>query len=719
MKKLMLILALGTAALCVHAAAPNGSGTYYRNANGKKGAELKTALCKIIYNRTEQSYNSLWTHFKTTDVRADGKIWDMYSNITNYRPGTDQAGSYSKEGDCYNREHSFPASWFGGNMPMNTDLHHLYPTDGYVNNQRSNYPFGETNGDKYKSANGFSKLGACTVSGYTGRVFEPNDEYKGDFARTYFYMVTCYEEKLHDWYTSNSESRPTLDGNQYPGLSQWQLNMLMRWAAMDPVSEKEVKRNNAVYSIQKNRNPFIDYPGLEEYIWGNKRELAFSYDNYGGSPDDEPIDPVTYTLATTVTYPQTFTLVNGTHFTTDGNVTLESDNTSVATVDGLTVTPVAVGSTTIRVLYAKGTYYEAASSKFTFTVNAPTGKTTAPTSAATIFKETFSNCNSTGGNDGSWSGSIASGSLSDSNTDNSGWKFTAGYTAKQCAKLGSSSNKGAATTPALGAAATGTLTLTFRAGSWSGDATTLNLSVSDGTISPTSLTLTDGAFNTYSATISGATPSTKITIESSAKKNRFFLDDVEVSKGGDAVSVTATLNEYGYAAVCCEYPLDFSNATDYSAWQITDIDESNTITFEKVTGSVRGGTGLLLKGENGKTGDITLTTTDSETTLDNNLFIGTLAPTFFPAGQVYVLNGNKLELNDEGALPANCAYISADKLAFTTSEPILLNDDVDGLSATREEGNAAHEWFNIAGQRLSTPLLKGVYIINGKKIILK
>ena len=93
-------------------------------------------------------------------------------------------------------------------------------------------------------------------------------------------MVTCYEEKLADWYTNNSESRPTLDGKAYPGLSSWQLEMLLKWAQNDPVSEKEVNRNNAVYGIQKNRNPFIDYPGLERFIWGDLKDVAFSYDNY-------------------------------------------------------------------------------------------------------------------------------------------------------------------------------------------------------------------------------------------------------------------------------------------------------------------------------------------------------------------------------------------------------------------------------------------------------
>ena len=269
-----------------YAQGPNDSGMYYQAADGKKGAALKTALSGVIYNRDEggslnDAYKALWTHFQTTDVRSNGTVWDMYSNLREMTFGADQAGNYKQEGDVYNREHSFPNSWFGGKvMPMYTDLHHLYPTDGYVNNKRANYPFGETKGEAYKSANDFSKLGKCTYPGYTGTVFEPNDEYKGDFARTYFYMVTCYEDKISDWYNDNAESQPTLDGNSYPGLSQWQLEMLMKWSTNDPVSEKETQRNKAVFDIQKNRNPFIDYPGLERYVWGDLKDVAFSYDNY-------------------------------------------------------------------------------------------------------------------------------------------------------------------------------------------------------------------------------------------------------------------------------------------------------------------------------------------------------------------------------------------------------------------------------------------------------
>lgn len=258
---------------------PNNSGTYYRDADGKQGQALKTALCHIVYNRNERTYSQLWNDFRQTDARADGKVWDMYSAISNFEFGTHQdPGSGNQEGQYYNREHSWPNSWFGGNVPpMYTDLHHLYPVDKVVNNRRGNLPFGTTRGESYTSAQSFSKIGSNTFSGYTGKVFEPADDYKGDLARTYFYMVTCYEEKLADWYAHYDDVRPTINGTTYPAFTAWQLQMLLQWAAADPVSQKEVDRNNAVYAIQHNRNPFIDYPGLEQYIWGDRQGEAFSY----------------------------------------------------------------------------------------------------------------------------------------------------------------------------------------------------------------------------------------------------------------------------------------------------------------------------------------------------------------------------------------------------------------------------------------------------------
>ncbi|MDR2840493.1 MAG: endonuclease [Paludibacter sp.] len=249
---------------------------YYHDLDGKNTSSLKTALYTCISTHTALSYGDLWDAFRETDRRADGKVWDIYSSATNYTFGTNQCGNYSGEGSCYNREHSFPKSWFDDASPMYTDLFHLYPSDGYVNGRRSNYPFGEVGSITYQSSGGYCKLGnASSTLGYNGTVFEPADEYKGDLARTYFYMVTSYENVVAGWY-SNSEARPTLNGTTYPAFNQWVITMLLNWSRQDPVSQKEINRNNAVEQWQNNRNPFIDFAGIEEYIWGNKKSELFS-----------------------------------------------------------------------------------------------------------------------------------------------------------------------------------------------------------------------------------------------------------------------------------------------------------------------------------------------------------------------------------------------------------------------------------------------------------
>lgn len=271
MKRFFALFALQSILIQIFAQIPNG---YYSNADGSCGASLKTELYKIINQHKTLSYDALWTAFRTTDRRADGKVWDMYSSVTNYVFGSDQGKNYSKEGDSYNREHSFPKSWFNKEYPMYTDLFHLYPTDGYINGRRSNYPYGETDGSQYTSKNGHSKLGPSKTPGYSGIVFEPADEYKGDLARTYFYMATCYENQIQNW------NSPMLAKKSYPAYAEWAVDLLLRWAQQDPVSEKEINRNNEVYKLQKNRNPFIDFPGLEEYIWGSKMDVIFDSENY-------------------------------------------------------------------------------------------------------------------------------------------------------------------------------------------------------------------------------------------------------------------------------------------------------------------------------------------------------------------------------------------------------------------------------------------------------
>ncbi|HNX79644.1 MAG TPA: endonuclease [Prolixibacteraceae bacterium] len=238
---------------------------YYDPASGLTGKALQQALHNIIKSHTVVPYSDLYKYFRTTDVKNDSVVWDMYSD----RPGGvaaylyvygkgQECGNYNSEADCYNREHSFPKSWFGDAAPMESDLFHLYPTDGYVNNRRANYPFGEIKSPAWVSTNG-SKVGPCSFPGYSGVVFEPIDAYKGDFARTMLYMAVRYMGEDTGWPGSEmvTGAEP----------KAWALRMLMEWHRKDSVSSKETSRNNAVYVVQKNRNPFIDHPEFAEKIW--------------------------------------------------------------------------------------------------------------------------------------------------------------------------------------------------------------------------------------------------------------------------------------------------------------------------------------------------------------------------------------------------------------------------------------------------------------------
>ncbi len=276
MKRAITLWLLCTAIVVMALAAKQPAG-YYQQAQGKTGQALLKALYNIISSHTSISYAGLWTAYKTTDCDSEGYIIDMYSNVR-YVYGQKQGASYSNIGDSYNREHSMPQSWFAKATPMKTDLFHVVPTDGYVNNQRGNYPFGECEGGTRLTNGSYrakGRLGTCTTTGYSGKVWEPDDEYKGDFARIYFYMATCYNNRIASWPGNDSNAAAVLAGNSYPVYKDWYIAMLLRWDREDPVSERERERNDAVYDIQKNRNPYVDHPELVEYVWGNKIGTAW------------------------------------------------------------------------------------------------------------------------------------------------------------------------------------------------------------------------------------------------------------------------------------------------------------------------------------------------------------------------------------------------------------------------------------------------------------
>jgi len=281
MKRLFTFLLLSIS-ISTFAEVPTG---YYTSAEGKNTTTLRTSLQAIISNGTlDVGYGGLWTAYGKTDVNSSGNVWDMYSNCT-FTLGTKQCGSYSAECDCYNREHTSPQSWFNSASPMVSDIFNVYPTDGKVNGERSNYPYGEVGTATYTSING-SKLGSSSSVDYTGIVFEPIDEYKGDFARTYFYMATRYAGLCESWIAGANVIYSTAN----LGFTTYAKNLFLKWSRQDPVSAKEIMRNNAAYGIQNNRNPFIDNPGLEEYIWGNKTTEVFSTSTvttpYLGSPSN-------------------------------------------------------------------------------------------------------------------------------------------------------------------------------------------------------------------------------------------------------------------------------------------------------------------------------------------------------------------------------------------------------------------------------------------------
>ena len=374
-KRFIAFFVLAFTLLPVLAQIPAG---YYSTADGKSGAELKTALYLIIKDHDALSYSGLWSAFETTDRKPNGKVWDMYSDNPGGTPpyeftfGSDQCGSYTGENSCYNREHSFPKSWFNDATPMYSDLFHLYPTDGYVNGKRSNYPFGEVGSATWTSMNG-SKLGSSSYPGYSGTVFEPIDEYKGDFARSYFYMVTRYENVVMNWNSA------MLDGSKYPAFTTWSKNMLLEWHRQDPVSQKEIDRNNAIYNnFQHNRNPFIDHPEYAECIWSScstDQPVSFTSSPITGANVGVSYSYSVTTTGGTVGSTRTVSCTEKPTW-----LTFSSTGNGAATLSG-TPGVANLGTASVKLLVTDGT--TSANQNFTITVSEVSANLTFTSSAVT------------------------------------------------------------------------------------------------------------------------------------------------------------------------------------------------------------------------------------------------------------------------------------------------------------------------------------------------
>ena len=290
---------------------------YYESIDGTSGKELMGAIQRVAkqgYRADDFRYDSVWLAFKHTDLRPDSYIWEIYSDC-DFVYEKDRTSNTTQTGECkgYNREHAMCQSWFGTtslagqemssskkNSP-GSDIFHIYPASYGMNSRRGNRPYGEVltaanvsgNGTKYgtpvqtisvtNSVAGAYVEGSITL---ITNVLEPADEYKGDIARSYFGTMVKW---AGEWtFNRNENGRVIFDAtidadthyaseNNY-GLTPYGLALLLKWHRQDPVSQKEVDRNNGIQLTQGNRNPFIDYPYLAEYIWGERSGQTLDFE---------------------------------------------------------------------------------------------------------------------------------------------------------------------------------------------------------------------------------------------------------------------------------------------------------------------------------------------------------------------------------------------------------------------------------------------------------
>lgn len=378
MKRILLLVVCGFFAFAIAAKTVTPAASlpaYYAKVDGKSGKALFDAVQTVTKTGySSLGYDGLWTAFKTTDKKSNGQVWDMYSNC-NWTFGSDQCGSYSNECDCYNREHSIPKSWFGGSTSgPGCDIFHLVPTDGKVNGMRSNYAFGEVSsasytydGAKKGSAKSITITGGNTIAGNTGAtisasgtVFEPRDEYKGDFARGYMGSLLRWAGEKSFTSGEGSDIFTTNFSTGSFGLTKYGVALLMKWHRQDPVSKKEIDRNNGIQQTQGNRNPFIDYPYLAEYIWGEKagetlylEDIMTAYDadfvlgESDGSREDVVRTPVLSVSTTTVNFPSVLMdeessisiKVTGMYLTSDVTLTISGEDADMfeASCSSLTI----------------------------------------------------------------------------------------------------------------------------------------------------------------------------------------------------------------------------------------------------------------------------------------------------------------------------------------------------------------------------------------------
>ena len=575
----------------------------YSLVNGKSGADLFNAVHSVAKTgyTTGLTYKGLWTVYCDIDLNSSSKVWDMYSNATSYTcGGSAQGANYSKEGDSYNREHSIPKSWFGGSEEAGTpgtDLFHVVPTDGYVNNMRSAYAFGEVSSASYTSQSGckkgtpksitisnsiLNKSGSSTQSCSASTVFEPMDEFKGDFARGYFGTMIKWANGDYQKFTTAEGAQifnTAYDAAHYYGLTGYGVALLLKWHREDPVSQKEIDRNDGIQSKQGNRNPFIDYPELVEYIWGEHSGETVTLSSLTPTFEDyTPLVTTTYTVilsrngATEAISGQTGTYTLPAKNTeADACANWAFDGWSSSKVDETTTLPSYITSvssaSTVYAVYAKT---ESAGS-------APHRATMAESTVASV---TFSDASSDGTADKSSSISELVNSASGISSY-SGSKVYAGTTG---VKIGSGSATGSITLTLSSAA--NVKSVVVNAKKYGSDSGTLSVTAGSTAVGSAQSPNSTAGNLTFTAT-TAVSNTTTITVATSSK--RAYIKSITViAEGGGSTTTTYYASE----------PEDCNCSGKLSTPAViaTPSDGTITLTWSDVTNATNGYTVTISKG---------------------------------------------------------------------------------------------------------------------------
>lgn len=415
------------------------------------------------------------------------------------------------------------------------------------------------------------------------------------------------------------------------------------------------------------------------------------------------------------------------------SISYTSSNPAAATVDANTgdVTLVAAGTTTITAASEANDTYLAGKASYTLTVS----QKETPSEGEVIFEETFDQCAGTGGNDGQWSGNIATTKLKDTDPDKEGWTFSNGFVANQCAKFGSGSKAGSATTPAL-TQLNGTATLTFRAGAWSSDKTTLQLSIDGGgELSQTEVEMVEGQFTDYTVTITNGTPDTRITFSAAtSSKNRFFLDEVKV-KASASVELPITTDE-GYGTIYSDKA--FVMPADVMGTTVTEAKADGTLSlpWQYTEGDVvPARTALLLFAMDKKTYTAEIAADNTDPAPANNLLHGADATDAngytYVAGnspKYYILSYDLQEANlgfyyaeaDGAAVPYQAPHAFLAVTGDMTAQSYTLDLHPTGIHNATAGQPQKQAIYTLSGLRVNAPLSslpEGIYIVNGKKVV--